>query len=138
MPPDDQSEVSQDDPAFLASQVERLGLPKIQRHIFLCAQQSKPKCSSFEESTESWVYLKKRVGELGLAQGDRVVYRSKVDCLRVCTNGPICVVWPDGIWYQRATPEVLERILQEHVLGGRPVAEYVIARPGGSQSAEAS
>ena len=136
-PPDDQPDIIQDDPAYLAGQVERLGLAKIERHIFLCAQQSTPKCCSFEDSTESWVYLKKRIGELGLTQGERVVYRSKVDCLRVCAHGPICVVWPDGVWYQRATPEVLERILQEHVLGGRPVSEYDIAAPaedGGGQA----
>ncbi len=61
-------------------------------------------------------------------EGDRVVYRSKVDCLRVCTDGPIAVVWPDGIWYRNASPEVLERILQEHIVGGVPVAEFVISR----------
>jgi len=119
-----------DDDDLLAKQVRLLGLSKIARHIFLCAQQSKPKCSSFEASSESWEYLKKRVRELGLMDGDTVVYRSKVDCLRVCVAGPICVVWPDGIWYRGATPAVLERILQEHILGGRPVEDYIIARPG--------
>ena len=83
-----------------------------------------------ELSAVSWAYLKKRVNDLGLAQGKDVIYRSKVDCLRVCTNGPIAVVWPDGIWYRNATPEVLERILQEHVIGGRPVREFMIAEPG--------
>jgi (2Fe-2S) ferredoxin len=118
-----------DDPDYLANQIKTLGLAKIRRHVFLCAEQSKPKCSTREDSSRSWAYLKKRVMDLGLAQGDQVVYRSKVDCLRVCTSGPIAVVWPDGIWYRNATPEVLERILQEHVIGGRPVSEFIIAAP---------
>lgn len=119
-----------DDLAYLAEQVETLGLSKIERHVFLCAEQTKPKCCPRELTSVSWAYLKKRVNDLGLQQGETVVYRSKVDCLRVCTNGPVAVVWPDGIWYRHATPEVLERILKEHVIGGRPVREYMIAGPG--------
>jgi (2Fe-2S) ferredoxin len=119
-----------DDLDYLAEQVETLGLAKIERHVFLCAEQTKPKCSPRELTSVSWAYLKKRVSDLGLQQGETVVYRSKVDCLRVCTHGPIAVVWPDGIWYRHATPEVLERILKEHVIGGQPVREYMIAGPG--------
>jgi (2Fe-2S) ferredoxin len=119
-----------DDPDYLAEQVETLGLAKIERHVFLCAEQTKPKCSPRELTSVSWAYLKKRVGDLGLQQGETVVYRSKVDCLRVCTQGPIAVVWPDGIWYRHATPEVMERILKEHVIGGQPVREHMIAGPG--------
>ena len=119
-----------DEPNALAEQIRTLGLSKIRRHIFLCAEQTKPKCCPRELTSVSWAYLKKRVQDLGLGEGDQVVYRSKVDCLRVCSNGPIAVVWPDGIWYRHATPEVLERILREHIIGGRPVRDYIIAEPG--------
>ena len=97
-------------------------------HILICADQTKPKCAPREQTIDSWNHLKKRLGELGIASGERCVYRSKVNCLRVCEQGPIAVVYPDGVWYHSVTPQVAEKILQEHVLGGHPVEEYVFAR----------
>jgi len=125
-----------------------LGIGGLQRHIFLCAQQSTPRCSSYEDSSEVWRYLKTRLRDLGLAsapppwRGDDVdgppppslgearsgtVLRTKVDCFRVCEQGPIAVIYPDGTWYRMVSIEVMERIILEHLIGGRPVVEYVFA-----------
>jgi (2Fe-2S) ferredoxin len=111
-----------DSEAELEAAARAAGVGRGEKHIFLCADASKPKCCDPAAGLAAWEFLKRRLGELG--REAPLVLRTKADCLRVCMRGPVAVVYPEGVWYHSCTPEVLERVVTEHLLEGRVVEEF--------------
>ena len=129
--------------ARLTAIATSLSIGAATRHVFLCAEQTTPRCSTHAESSAVWKHLKRRLKESGLTSppppwqgspdagpvepGTGTVLRTKADCLRICEQGPIAVVYPEGVWYRGVTIPVIDRIVDEHLVGGRLVAEHVFA-----------
>jgi (2Fe-2S) ferredoxin len=109
----------------LQTVADKLGIGQYQRHVFLCTG---PSCCTPETGLAAWETLKKALKDENLSVGPNACYRTKVGCLRICVEGPTMVVYPEGTWYHGMTAERIPRLVQQHLVEGKPVEEWVFAR----------
>lgn len=101
------------------------GVGSYARHIFLCIG---PDCCTPDAGAAAWGRLKSACAELNKRDDAPPIYRTKVGCLRICTDGPTAVVYPEGTWYAGLNPQGLNRVIEEDLGRGHAVEELVIGR----------
>src|SRR5438105_8126089 len=111
--------------AELQTAIDKIGIARSTRHVFLCLG---PSCCAPEVGQAAWEALKQEIKIAGLTEGENVCQRTKVGCLRICCQGPTMVVYPEGTWYSGMTADRMKRLVREHLVDGRPIAEWVFAR----------
>lgn len=111
----------------LESIAKSLKIGDYTRHVFLCIG---PSSCSDNAGDAAWKKLKDLLKErkLSLSSGPAACYRTKVQCLRVCKGGPILVVYPEGFWYQGMTEDRIERFVEEQIVQGKAIDEWIFAR----------
>ncbi|NBV59089.1 MAG: (2Fe-2S) ferredoxin domain-containing protein [Synechococcaceae bacterium WB4_2_0811] len=101
----------------------------VQHHLFLCATPTKALCHQGPVGAQCWEQLKKSIKAAGLedpARKEGVVLRTKADCLRLCSDGPVLLIWPSGHVYGSLLPERIDRIVQQHLIAGEPITEWLV------------
>ena len=112
--------------------LEKMGVPGARRHVLMCVDLDETGCANAKRMKRAWSHLRTRLKERGLTGRNGSVLRARTRCLGICEGGPLAVVYPEGAWYGDCDPDTVDRIVDEHLVGGRIVEDRLIAiRPLG-------